>query len=224
MYTPDSPYDLARKLVPYFQSRQSNNGFFIEAGAANGVWQSNTLYLETTLGWSGLLIEPNKHCFEICKETRQMKGNIFYNCALVGFDYKKNYIEGYFDAVCAPSGHPQPDYEDALMGRIQEDNPRFEKDKRKRWERQNKIKVSARKLSDILDENNITKIDFFSLDVEGYELHALNGLDFSRHSPTWICVECFGSVFRDVKQKLEINGYILKAMVTECDFLFEKIR
>ena len=76
MYAPDSPHDLARKLVPYFQRRQSNNGFFIEAGAANGAWQSNTLYLETTLGWSGLLIEPNKHCFEICKEIRQMKGLI----------------------------------------------------------------------------------------------------------------------------------------------------
>ena len=35
------------------------NGFYIEAGANNGVAQSNTLELEKR-GWSGLLIEPNQ--------------------------------------------------------------------------------------------------------------------------------------------------------------------
>ena len=34
-------------------------GFFIEAGAADREWFSNTLYFERHHGWTGLLVEPN---------------------------------------------------------------------------------------------------------------------------------------------------------------------
>ena len=34
-------------------------GFFIEAGAADGEYLSNTLYFEIKYGWTGLLVEPN---------------------------------------------------------------------------------------------------------------------------------------------------------------------
>ena len=39
-------------------------GFFIEAGAVDGIFQSNTLYLENQLNWTGLLVEPDKEAFE----------------------------------------------------------------------------------------------------------------------------------------------------------------
>ena len=35
------------------------SGFFIEAGAADGEWFSNTLYFERHHNWTGLLVEPN---------------------------------------------------------------------------------------------------------------------------------------------------------------------
>ena len=35
------------------------SGFFIEAGAADGEYISNTLYFEVVHGWHGLLVEPN---------------------------------------------------------------------------------------------------------------------------------------------------------------------
>jgi hypothetical protein len=35
----------------------------------------------------------------------------------------------------------------------------------------------------------MTSIDLLSLDVEGFELSALRGLDFSRHQPRFILVE-----------------------------------
>ena len=42
---------------------RSKRGFFIEAGAYNGVELSNTLYFEKNLGWTGLLVEPNPDAF-----------------------------------------------------------------------------------------------------------------------------------------------------------------
>ncbi|KAK7073882.1 hypothetical protein SK128_006577, partial [Halocaridina rubra] len=40
------------------------NGFFIEVGAIDGEYLSNTLYFERELGWTGLLIEPNTDTYQ----------------------------------------------------------------------------------------------------------------------------------------------------------------
>ena len=37
---------------------------FFEAGAFNGEYLSNTLYLEAKLNWTGLLVEPNTKAYE----------------------------------------------------------------------------------------------------------------------------------------------------------------
>jgi hypothetical protein len=51
------------------------------------------------------------------------------------------------------------------------------------------IEVSARTLSSLLDERGSPKVDFFSLDVEGYEIPVLQGMDLNRHRPRLILVE-----------------------------------
>lgn len=67
-----SPYNLLGRPsnTKYFsQDRQdqyvdqyfgkTNNGIFLEVGAADGVTLSNTLFLERERNWTGLLIEPD---------------------------------------------------------------------------------------------------------------------------------------------------------------------
>ena len=46
------------------------DGVFVEAGANDGVSQSNTLLLERSHGWSGLLIEPVPSFAERCRRNR----------------------------------------------------------------------------------------------------------------------------------------------------------
>jgi hypothetical protein len=45
----------------YFEGKR--NGFFIEAGAWDGVHLSNSLFFERERNWSGILIEPNFEAF-----------------------------------------------------------------------------------------------------------------------------------------------------------------
>jgi len=45
-------------------------GYFIEAGAVDGVAVSNTLHLEKLYGWTGLLVEGREEEMKILRETR----------------------------------------------------------------------------------------------------------------------------------------------------------
>lgn len=170
--------NLDRKLALYINAK---NGFFIEAGANDGVHQSNTLYFERYHGWRGLLIEPVPELAARCRANRPRA--IVENCALVASDYAAEHIEiQYCNLMSTVKGS---------FGSPQAESAHLESGKRflQPGEEVYTLSVPARTLSDILDERQITHIDLLSLDVEGYEQEALKGLDFSRHRPVYILVE-----------------------------------
>ncbi|MEK7092515.1 MAG: hypothetical protein AAB907_02730, partial [Patescibacteria group bacterium] len=80
--------DLDLKLRPYLAGIR--HGFFIEAGANDGISQSNTLYYEKNFGWYGMLIEAIPSIAKRCAENRP--DNIIENVALVSSDYKKKIL------------------------------------------------------------------------------------------------------------------------------------
>ncbi|CAL4187012.1 unnamed protein product, partial [Meganyctiphanes norvegica] len=47
-----------------YMFQEQVNGFFFEAGALDGEYNSNTLWLEYNLNWTGILVEPNPVSFE----------------------------------------------------------------------------------------------------------------------------------------------------------------
>ena len=53
---------------------------FIEVGAFDGIFQSNTLYLERNLNWTGLLIEPDIESFNPLKTNN--RNSWIINCCL----------------------------------------------------------------------------------------------------------------------------------------------
>ena len=82
----------------------------------------------------------------------------------------------------------------------------------------------------------IEKIDLFSLDVEGYELNVLNGLDLDRHKPTNILIEIYNKDFYNIVNLMLKYNYKLIANIsdfnlqnnpawdgTHNDYLFTKI-
>lgn len=85
-------------------------------------------------------------------------------------------IEGFFDSV---------DYNNSLTAQVSTANRYLELVDVAR----NPILVPAITLSRLLDRYNISKIDFFSLDVEGYEINVLDGLDFNKYRPNYILIE-----------------------------------
>jgi hypothetical protein len=56
-------------------------------------------------------------------------------------------------------------------------------------DKQYEVDVPARTMTSILDECGVSGIDFLSLDVEGYELNVLKGLDLNKYCPRFILIE-----------------------------------
>ena len=69
--------------------------------------------------------------------------------------------------------------------------------------------IKCKKTSDILEEVNCPRyIDIMSIDVEGHELHAIAGIDFTKHRPKMIICEIIPISVDDIS-KLLPSGYKL---------------
>jgi FkbM family methyltransferase len=164
---------------------QKTGGFYIEMGAHDGLFQSNTARLEFSRGWSGVLIEPSKNVYDACVVNRPRSK--CFNCACVSTDYKEPYILGNFtgEAMASVNGLRQ--------------------------HATNLVSVKATTLTSILDSvvPPIKEIDLLSLDVEGYERAVLDGLDFSRYRPKYMLIEVYAAEYDATVYFLAQKGYAL---------------
>ena len=200
-------FGIEEKLARYFDF---DGGFFIEAGANNGLNQSNTYHLERFQDWRGLLVEAAPDKAEACRRNRPHARTV--HAALVADEATKSvciqaadlmaYVAGSFADPQAEATHLGYAYKVQAMTEIAT------------------IEVPARTLTSILDEIRPPRIDFFSLDVEGYEREVLKGLDLARHCPARILVET-----KQVESLLgELGGrYQIEEQLTFHDYLLKSI-
>ena len=138
----------------------------MDVGANHPTKGNMTWFLEQQ-GWTGLLIEPHPEMAQLLREQR-LKSKTFQ--VAVGSPAQVGKVDFHFSAGSTRSSL-QPSYDTRLTGQV--------------------IRVSLRTLDSILLESGLSGIDFLSLDVEGMELSALEGLDLERWRPKLILVEDF---------------------------------
>ena len=62
-------------------------------------------------------------------------------------------------------------------------------------------------LDDLLERNGVDKIDFLSMDIEGFQLTALKGFDIQRYRPELVCIEAYHPDRPEIKAWFEERGY-----------------
>ena len=170
-------------------------GIFVDVGAANPDYLSvSALY--RSLGWKIIAIEPNP---VFCEMHRKRGHDVLqYACGERDEDDVDFCV---VDSHGAPYENGQVSYESFSSLAIKDSSARIRPDMDVAT-----IKVRLRRLDTILRTHapDIRHIDILSVDVEGWELEVLAGLDFGKYRPRVLVIE---NLFDDPAYRTRINGY-----------------
>jgi FkbM family methyltransferase len=138
------------------------NGIFVDVGANHPTLNSNTYLLELN-GWTGLAIEPQRWLNQLWPSLRKTP---CLNC-VAGSEHK----DVAFIEATEQIGLSGVDGFNKVSGEY------------------TRKTVEQKALRDILRSHTIEEIDYLSIDVEGYEMNVLEGIDFERVKVRLIGIE-----------------------------------
>jgi FkbM family methyltransferase len=163
-------------IVIYDFFQEAPAGFFVEAGAYDGVAFSNTYLLEA-LGWKGLLVEPHPEYAPRCERNRP--ASIVRQAAL-----GPEGASGEVEFTCADNQAGAP------LSFLSSDVGHVERCRKEQCVLRT-VRVPYTTLNDLL-AGRTDRVHFLSLDVEGMELDVLKGFDIARYRPEMILIESDG--------------------------------
>jgi len=167
------------KIVYDLFFKNKKNGTFVEIGASGA---SNCYFFEKNMGWDGLAIDGYEDLYKGIKEYR--KCTVLYKI-LSDEEGEDEFIEvkGYGHLYSGLMSK-MPEQQKSRIKRVltKEDNKKENFGAKIR-------KVKTEKLSKVLEEHNITHIDYLSIDTEGSEIEILSTVDFDKVNIDVISVE-----------------------------------
>ncbi|XP_069195108.1 protein Star-like [Procambarus clarkii] len=167
------PYNLSNPAAQHFsQLGQSSyadsevlhgmtGGFFVEVGAVDGEFLSNTLFFERNRNWTGLLIEAFPHTYQELLQKHRKAYSVNTALAIGNVSAEIHF---------ASTG------EKGVLGQISKNSSLT-------------YRTKALPFYSILLALNVTQIDFFSLDIEGSEMKVLRTIPWDKIKIRLMCVE-----------------------------------
>jgi FkbM family methyltransferase len=170
----------------FFADRKA--GFFVDVGCFLPREGSTTCYLEEELQWTGIGIDVIAEYGKTWGKHRPKTKFLAYAVSDVDGEKMSLHIGGII----------------ASLDRETVDS--FIEERGKTWDVR-EIEVTTMTLNTLLEQNDVEKVDFLSIDIEGAEPAALKGFDIQRYKPDLCCVE--GRKRSEVMEYFVSNGYEL---------------
>jgi len=188
-------------------------GVIVEVGGATPEFLSMSKHFKDN-GWRSIIIEPNP---SFAKQHREYGNEVYeFACSYEDrdgeFTIVKQQVNAYGGVVTDHSFSAIDVKEEYLKGTnfsLNESNSE-------------KINVKIRKLDSILSDINIKYVDILSIDVEGWEIEVMKGLDTKNIDCKLIVVE---NLFNDSSYKdyFESIGYELSNVIEYNQIYLKKI-
>ncbi|XP_069179596.1 protein Star-like [Procambarus clarkii] len=159
-------------------------GFFLEAGALEGEFLSNTLWLEQALGWSGLLIEADPGSFQHLTWKRR-RAYTSHSC-VTKTPYPR---EAVFETLLQDRNLKE--FRWLFRANTREANSYFANflDELSARSRRSYSKVQCFPLYSYLLALDVTLMDFLSLDIQGNEWEVIKSLPMDKVKVRAMAVE-----------------------------------
>jgi FkbM family methyltransferase len=170
----------------FFHDRK--NGFFLDAGCYLPRRDSVTYYLEANLGWKGIGVDVVEAYGPAWAEYRP--NSTFISRAVSDTDDEQVtlFIQGTVASL-----------EKELAEQFLE-GAHLETDMKE-------VQVTTITLNKILEQENVQKLDFVNIDIEGVELAALRGFDIQHWKPELCCIAT--QTPEPIIEYFVLNGYEL---------------
>lgn len=170
------------------------DGYFIESGAFDGVTESNCKFLEESLGWRGINVEPFPHHYKKLVKNRPAAINV--NCALSSTNGSQRFTHVIHPRLGDDFGNGSIAHTNEHHRTLEEQGCDFRE-----------IDVTTITYDTLVEASDVPRIDVLSLDVEGHEVEVLKGMKNERFFPKLVCIETGHDQDGSIDQHLRQLGY-----------------
>jgi FkbM family methyltransferase len=170
------------------------DGVFVDVGAGHYRDRSNTYYLESELGWSGLAVEP---LVEFAEDYRRHRPRTRFVPMFVSAasDEKARLYVGRNTLFSSANADFTSGFTDVARS----------------------VDVATITLDDLLAAERVGRIDFLSIDIELHEPEALAGFTIERHRPALVCIEAHPQVRQQILDYFTARGYVIVGKYLRAD-------
>jgi FkbM family methyltransferase len=170
-------------------------GYFVESGAFDGVTESNCMFLEESLGWRGVNVEPFPQHYQKLLVNRPQSINV--NCALSAQNGSQTFTHVAHPRHGDNFGNGSLSHTDEHQRFLCEQGCQFRT-----------LQVPTMTYDTLVTMVGLPRVDLLSLDVEGHELQVLEGMNREQFLPRIICVETGHDRQQAIDERLRAKGYV----------------
>jgi FkbM family methyltransferase len=176
----------------------ARGGTFLDVGSADARVGSNTYFLESQLGWSGIAVDAlDEHVASYKKlrpRTKFFSLFVSDHSEQTATMFVSSRFEQYASSAREFTSRHTPDAPTARQ-------------------------VPTITLNDLLTAGGITAIDFMSMDIELSEPKALAGFDLARYKPRLVCIEAHPETRQAILNYFALRGYTVVGKYLRLDHI-----